>query len=186
MKPGGWVEIQEFTGYIRSDDDSMRVSDLAHFWDKTAEALEPLGFRYRVANSELRSLLEEAGFVDIISKTFKVPIGTWPKVSLYYFLDPLPLFGRTRPLLGIVGEYDSRDIADHSSQNKILRLCGLYMKESVAKFIDALASKPLLSLGMEPEEVEALASRALQEIDTSGAHPYLEFRFWMGRKPQQA
>lgn len=82
MKPGGWIELQEFTGYIQSDHESSEVSDLAHFWDKTAESLVPLGFNYRVADSDLGTMLEKAGYVDIVPKTFKVPIGTWPKVSL--------------------------------------------------------------------------------------------------------
>ena len=57
------------------------------------------------------------------------------------------------------------------------------MKENVLRFIEALASKPLLGLGLEPDEAEELTSRAIRCTTTPGAHPYLEYRFWMGRKP---
>jgi len=91
MRPGGWIEIQEFAGHIRSDDDSLRGSELVRFWDKTSEALELIGFQYRIAESEMGRLLARAGYTNITIRSIKVPIGTWPRVCPAFYVGRLTL-----------------------------------------------------------------------------------------------
>lgn len=124
-----------------------------------------LGFRYRIAESELGHLLAQAGFTNITLRSIKVPIGTWPRV--YFLSQRCNKITLTSCLL----------------QSKTLRLCGMYMKANITNYAGALAMKPLRKLGMSLEEAQAFAARAVEDMDRPGAHPYLEFQFWLGQKP---
>ncbi len=80
LKPGGWIELQEFGGQILSDDDSLGDSALPKFFDKMSEALGMFGMNNFYVAHELGHLLKEAGFVNASVKTIKAPVGTWPRV----------------------------------------------------------------------------------------------------------
>ncbi|KAJ2895436.1 S-adenosyl-L-methionine-dependent methyltransferase [Zalerion maritima] len=78
-KPGGWIELQEYDFTLTSDDNSLagdwpyyKCSKLIH------QGLEALGV---VPHSTLRNpqYLRDAGFTNITTKVFKVPLGVWPK-----------------------------------------------------------------------------------------------------------
>jgi hypothetical protein len=47
------------------------------FWDKVQEAMAIFGTEIRIA-PRVGQLMEEAGFVNVRKKVFKVPVGTWP------------------------------------------------------------------------------------------------------------
>lgn len=82
MRPGGWIELQEFGGCAKCDDGTMRAdSPFALFMDKAGEALgKAYGFQWRIANV-MDQVLARHGFVNINCKKFKAPMGKWPKVS---------------------------------------------------------------------------------------------------------
>lgn len=54
---------------------------LKRFFDTAEQAVGTFGMDFR-AGEKLREPLEKAGFVNVSVVTHKVPIGTWPKVSL--------------------------------------------------------------------------------------------------------
>ncbi|KAK3934854.1 hypothetical protein QBC46DRAFT_425450 [Diplogelasinospora grovesii] len=60
LKPGGWVEFQEWGGYPMCDDDTMADGD--------AVAVEDFG-----------QYLQSTGFVNIERISYKVPFGRWPE-----------------------------------------------------------------------------------------------------------
>ncbi|XDG08187.1 hypothetical protein ABKA04_007802 [Annulohypoxylon sp. FPYF3050] len=79
LKPGGWIEVQDFGGIVKCDDDTLRTDSLlTQFYDMTTEALSQRGIRWTIANN-LDEILRRIGFVNIECKKFKVPIGVWPK-----------------------------------------------------------------------------------------------------------
>ncbi|KAB5578083.1 S-adenosyl-L-methionine-dependent methyltransferase [Coniochaeta sp. 2T2.1] len=79
MKPGGWVEIQEFDARAHCDDGTLAEdAPLKRFFDTAEQAVKTFGMDFR-AGEKLREPLEKAGFVNVTCVTHKVPIGTWPK-----------------------------------------------------------------------------------------------------------
>ncbi|KAI0893590.1 S-adenosyl-L-methionine-dependent methyltransferase [Annulohypoxylon nitens] len=81
LKPGGWIEVQDFGGIVKCDDDTLQTDSLlTQFYDMTTEALSKRGIRWTIANN-LDEILRRIGFVNIECKKFKVPIGVWPKAK---------------------------------------------------------------------------------------------------------
>jgi hypothetical protein len=63
---------------VDCDDGTMPVDHpLAVFWDKFQAAMKNFGPELRIT-PRIGQLMEEAGFVNIQKKVFKVPVGTWP------------------------------------------------------------------------------------------------------------
>ncbi|OJJ65008.1 hypothetical protein ASPSYDRAFT_54382 [Aspergillus sydowii CBS 593.65] len=79
LKPGGWIEFQEFEIGVRSDDGTHRkaplLMDLAK---KLDDASKQFGKRMSIASS-LSGWLEGVGFTNITEDIYKCPVGTWPK-----------------------------------------------------------------------------------------------------------
>lgn len=77
LRPGGWIEFQDFAIKPKCDDGTMRENDafktVCHL---ALEAYRELGFN-TTSTKKFRSLLETAGFTNVTRKKFKVPIGPW-------------------------------------------------------------------------------------------------------------
>ncbi|KAF2136490.1 uncharacterized protein K452DRAFT_292338 [Aplosporella prunicola CBS 121167] len=79
VKPGGWVEFQDFDSMFYSDDGSLTPDHAIHKWISTlVEACGKLG-RYSLPGHKLPEWFKEAGFVNIHHEKFKLPIGPWAK-----------------------------------------------------------------------------------------------------------
>lgn len=110
LKPGGWFELQEIHHYPYSHDESIPPGHkVAEFWSTIIEGLAKLGVNFN-ATLLLEQMMREAGFTNITTRIFHVPIGTWPKnkvlklVGLYWRtilidgLQPIALGPTTRGL----------------------------------------------------------------------------------------
>lgn len=79
MKPGAWVEIQEFDSRANCDDGSLpEDAPLKRFFDTASEAVKSFNMNFR-AGENLGDMIKEAGFVNVGCVKLKVPIGTWAK-----------------------------------------------------------------------------------------------------------
>ncbi|QKX57954.1 uncharacterized protein TRUGW13939_05074, partial [Talaromyces rugulosus] len=79
LKPGGWVELQEFECMVTSDDGTHQgVNELRDWCSTVDEASVRFGRQIGVA-AVLREKLENAGFVDVVDDFYKCPIGPWPR-----------------------------------------------------------------------------------------------------------
>jgi SAM-dependent methyltransferase len=80
LKPGGWVENKEFDLIIQSDDNSIpepsAIKNWLLQWDQGA------GGGFRRTGADYAEAMRTAGFVDIVVKEFKLPIGVWDKENL--------------------------------------------------------------------------------------------------------
>jgi cyclopropane fatty-acyl-phospholipid synthase-like methyltransferase len=80
LKPGGWVENQEFDLKLMSDDDTIPANSSflqwTHLWN---EGIANLGATGRCDPEKLKSQMSEAGFINVKILNFKMPIGVWPK-----------------------------------------------------------------------------------------------------------
>jgi hypothetical protein len=82
------------------DDDTMPADYGVTLWlDTMKEALGKLGLDMRgaIKNAEY---LREAGFINVQERTFKIPIGTWPKNRT---LKTVGLYGRMMIYDGLEG-----------------------------------------------------------------------------------
>ncbi|KUJ08759.1 S-adenosyl-L-methionine-dependent methyltransferase [Mollisia scopiformis] len=78
IKPGGWIEHHEVAPDPKSEDGTVTPGSPFHRWgDLIFEAGDKLGKTYRTAyNTE--AWIEEAGFINVVEKKYKMPIGRWP------------------------------------------------------------------------------------------------------------
>ncbi|KAL1991241.1 hypothetical protein VTN49DRAFT_5745 [Thermomyces lanuginosus] len=78
VKPGGWVEFQDWDGYPYSEDGSFNGTDVQKYYDEVYGAFEKAGYECR-PGPKLEEWFKDAGFVNIQAKKFQVPYGVWPK-----------------------------------------------------------------------------------------------------------
>jgi trans-aconitate methyltransferase len=80
LKPGGWVESHECDLMLHSDDNSIpnnsAVIRWLNLWDEGA------GRGFRITGAELGDIMGRVGFVDVVVKKIKAPIGAWDKTQL--------------------------------------------------------------------------------------------------------
>ncbi|KAL4816687.1 S-adenosyl-L-methionine-dependent methyltransferase [Aspergillus spinulosporus] len=79
LKPGGWIEFQEFHLVNYSEDGSLKEgNNVNRFYELLREALDKIN-RPVTIGKELERIVREAGFVNVHHEVFQLPLGTWPK-----------------------------------------------------------------------------------------------------------
>ncbi|KAF8542007.1 S-adenosyl-L-methionine-dependent methyltransferase [Trichophaea hybrida] len=76
-KPGGYVELAELGCIPYSDDNTIHPA-IEHHFNFCGQAPAKIG-RAFVTAAELKTFVEEAGFVDVQVADIKHPFGPWPK-----------------------------------------------------------------------------------------------------------
>lgn len=78
VKPGGWVEFQDWDVYPNSPDGSVDGTWFRQYYDEVSGAFEEAGYDVR-PGIKLEQWFKDAGFVNIHVEKFIVPHGVWPK-----------------------------------------------------------------------------------------------------------
>ncbi|KAH8650253.1 methyltransferase domain-containing protein [Tricladium varicosporioides] len=79
LKPGGWMEMQEIHHRPYCHDASMPPDHLvAEYWSLVSDGLASLGVNSD-ATILLADMMRDAGFINVTTRTFPLPIGGWPK-----------------------------------------------------------------------------------------------------------
>ncbi|CAJ0542855.1 Ff.00g002870.m01.CDS01 [Fusarium sp. VM40] len=79
LKPGGYVEMQEYDAWIFSDDDSCDRAPWTMEWvNKLDEASKMFGKQINVGRYHKQWMID-AGFEDVQERIFRIPIGPWAK-----------------------------------------------------------------------------------------------------------
>ncbi|KAI9815379.1 MAG: hypothetical protein M1832_005518 [Thelocarpon impressellum] len=80
LQPGGWIEVQEFEAWVRSDTEGMmeKATCITEWQTIIDETTAKIGKRLRVAADQKQHLID-AGFEDVSEDVYKLPIGGWPK-----------------------------------------------------------------------------------------------------------
>ena len=82
LNPGGWVEMQEYAGWITSDDDTIQRAPWTTEWCEQQDvASTRFGKRLDVAHMH-KQWLEEAGFEDVREQVFKVRLKQCPAILI--------------------------------------------------------------------------------------------------------
>ncbi len=79
LKPGGWIELQDFL-YITDSDDGSKPDGYKYdqFVKTLREGFLKFGFDLH-GQQKNEGMVKDAGFVNVDNKMYKVLIGTWPK-----------------------------------------------------------------------------------------------------------
>ncbi|KAK7581715.1 hypothetical protein V3481_013798 [Fusarium oxysporum f. sp. vasinfectum] len=81
LKPGGYIESHEALSRMDCDDGTITEKSAMHQWGKFfVEGGKKIGRSFTIVEDGVqRSAMEKAGFVNLVERDFKVPIGGWPK-----------------------------------------------------------------------------------------------------------
>ncbi|KAH6999419.1 S-adenosyl-L-methionine-dependent methyltransferase [Ilyonectria destructans] len=81
LKPGGYLESNEALSRMDCDDGTIHEKSAMHQWGKFfVEGGKKIGRSFTIVEDGVqKKAMEEAGFVGIEERDFKVPIGAWPK-----------------------------------------------------------------------------------------------------------
>ncbi|SPN99226.1 related to TAM domain methyltransferase [Cephalotrichum gorgonifer] len=81
LKPGGYLEHQDFSLVVRSDDGSVPDDSVWSEWASIfGEAGKKAGRTFEVIDDEnYAGWMAEAGFADVRTETIKTPLGGWAK-----------------------------------------------------------------------------------------------------------
>lgn len=79
LKPGGWIEFQEYHFPFTSDDDTLKLCPALDLWNNNlASASAKAGMRLDAILS-VPEILQEKGFANIDQAATKWPLGPWAK-----------------------------------------------------------------------------------------------------------
>jgi len=77
MKPGGWINQLEMSIQFKADDGSCPPDHTFALWSKVMiDAGEIFGKTFQIAD-KCESYIREAGFEEIVSYRWKLPVGGW-------------------------------------------------------------------------------------------------------------
>jgi hypothetical protein len=80
LQPGGWVENQEFEVVFGCDDGSQPADSPSVRWAELwNQGISNFGLTGRCYPQKMKEQMEEAGFINVHWKFFRMPIGSWPK-----------------------------------------------------------------------------------------------------------
>jgi hypothetical protein len=78
LRPGGWMESQEWFSKLQCADDMPEDYPLKEWSELADKAAHKLGRPLRIAD-KLKRWYKEAGFVDVHEEVFAIPANQWPK-----------------------------------------------------------------------------------------------------------
>ncbi|KAI1429773.1 S-adenosyl-L-methionine-dependent methyltransferase [Xylaria sp. FL1777] len=79
LKPGGWLELQEFHWLAEEEDGTINPDvPVNRYMEHMMSAAAKSEGRKIPIVPEIGDLMKQAGFVDIKKKTYRIPYGIWP------------------------------------------------------------------------------------------------------------
>ncbi|KAL7270549.1 hypothetical protein RUND412_006736 [Rhizina undulata] len=80
LKPGGWIEQQDFADPFSCDDGSLPDdSVIKQWWETSEKGCIMIGKPWNTVAPAAAKRMADVGFVDVGEKIFKFPVGRWPK-----------------------------------------------------------------------------------------------------------
>ncbi|KAI8631077.1 S-adenosyl-L-methionine-dependent methyltransferase [Xylariaceae sp. FL1651] len=155
LKPGGWFELQEFHWIAEKEDGTIDPKiPVNTYMDYMIEVGRAEG-RYIPIVPTIGELMEQAGFVDIEKKTFRVPYGTWPRNSVerrrgaYLSVNAELLLPTSSRLLGTIG------MTPDQAETLFANVTGMFRDNSVHCF-----ATYYVWYGRKPEQATAASDTA--------------------------
>ncbi|KAI9802514.1 MAG: hypothetical protein M1833_001586 [Piccolia ochrophora] len=168
LKPGGWIEFQDYDLLYRSDDESLAPDSPLLKWDKLClQGCEKHG-RDPCPGPKIEGWVQDAGFTDITHRVIKIPVGRWPKdqasVSLHF---PPP----------------TSTTLNRSKHQKNLGTWNLLqILEGLEAFTMALFTR---ILGWSTEEAQVMLAQVRKDLRNQKIHSYLNFHVVIARRAEE-
>jgi hypothetical protein len=83
MKSGGYLQFADIDFAPRCDDGTMPEDNIWKKWVQTAAAFKEISHRRFFNAEETKQEMKDAGFIDIVEKRYKLPIGPWSSDPKY-------------------------------------------------------------------------------------------------------
>jgi hypothetical protein len=83
MNSGGYIQLADIEITPRCDDGSMPEDTVWRKWERTANSFREISNRRFFNAMEKKQEMKDAGFVDIVEKRYKLPIGGWSSDPKY-------------------------------------------------------------------------------------------------------
>lgn len=121
LEPGGYFEVQDLFHPFASDDGTLLPDNpIARVSALSMEACRISG-RPCDDGPRYKGLMEKAGFVDIVSRTYKWPINQWPKDEHHKEIGAWTFVNFTGPLEGLLMALFTRNLG--WSRDEVLIFC---------------------------------------------------------------
>ena len=80
LQPGGWCENQEFEVVFGCDDGTLPADSACVRWaDLWNQGISKFGLTGRCYPQVMKEQMEAAGFINVTTRFYRMPIGAWPK-----------------------------------------------------------------------------------------------------------
>ncbi|KIV97479.1 hypothetical protein PV10_01230 [Exophiala mesophila] len=119
LKPGGWVELQDFAFPVTSDDGTMAGTAYEQLNDNLVKALQMLG-RDGAWASHYRDFIEKQGFVNVREIKYKWPQNKWPKDKALKRLGQWNMFNTLDGLHGFSARLCTRVLGMSTEEFELL------------------------------------------------------------------
>lgn len=151
LKPGGWVEFQDYDLPFYSEDGSYsKESDTAKFMQLLVESARKAG-KEPNPGPKLEEWVKAAGFQNVVKQKFKLPIGPWPK-------DQRQVLQHNLGNVGALLTTSQKDV-------------GLFNLSQAIDGLEAFSMRLFTSvLKWEPEEVQVLCAKVRTELKNKSIH----------------
>jgi hypothetical protein len=83
MKSGGYLHFADIEFPARCDDGTIPDDAIWNKWAQTANAFWTISNRRFFNAEETKQGIKDAGFVEIVEKRYKLPIGAWSSDAKY-------------------------------------------------------------------------------------------------------
>ena len=105
MSSGGYLQLADIDFIFRCDDGTMPDDTIFKTWERTAHAFAEISrgrfFDAKVAKKEI----EDAGFVEIEEKRYKIPLSAWSSDPRYREIGRVSSIFPANPLRGTGADY---------------------------------------------------------------------------------
>lgn len=183
LKPGGWIEMQEYDAWVFGDEDTCKRAKWTMQWlDEVDKASINFGKQLNVAKYQKQWMID-AGFVDVRESVYRVSL-------------PVPNLNIPHPMISCFTVFSSTSISKHPSNlfmqiplghwakdpklKELGKLERVHMQMSAESHTPALYTRVL---GYSPEATRELIDNVKKEFQDRSLRLFTIYRFIAGRRP---
>lgn len=172
LRPGGFLEIQEFAVWFYSQTDEGLPEDSAIMkWQKLIQEASSLGGRPLNYASSFKAHLEEAGFTDLQEHTFKVRLLS-PTHSVTLFQERSPVSSKVP-----IGRW---------AKDRKLREIGMFLQAQMDVAVEAVSLAYFTrALGWSETETQVMIAQTRKEFNDPALRLYTNCWFVSGCRPKE-
>lgn len=171
VKPGGWVEIQEYETWLRSDDGTAERAPMLMDWQYKIDEASRLFGRHMNVAPNLAQWMEDAKFINVQDDVYKV------RESVYYLRPDTSFVGTN------VADRNQAPVGSWPKNNRLKeigRVGRVTLYEAVEPYTLALFTRVL---GYSPEDARNYVDKVRAELLDSSHHIYVLYHYVYGQRP---